>query len=468
MKKLGIILYFLVCSCGAFAQPHANLTRDLIAHYPFTLNAGDSSIYKQHGTVSGAKLTESARCGASAYYFDGKDDYIDFGNPKIFERGLREMTISVWVMNQKTDFKQDAFGMIIGKWAFDPAKDQFGLFINSNNKIVMSIGDGKKHGEGIYANKKIQNNVWYHIVAVFRAPDKIRLYINGKLDREGTQEGTTGMLPKSDVSLKVGRQMLNHNRAYEGLLSGIRMYKRALSDDEIKQLFDYEGSICKKFILEGDVLDANKMQPIGMPSEVIIKNLKTGEDVLSTDSDPVDGYYKIELPIGQQYGIFAKAENYRYVSVNQSIDTRADFEKKNKTAVKAGVTQEIVMRRDLLMIPFEVGQKVRVNNVFFDFGKADLQDESFSELDFLVGLFTAFPNLVLEIGGHTDNVGSDDANQKLSAARANSVRTYLMGKGIGAEKVIAKGYGEAMPVADNESEEGKQLNRRVEFTIVQK
>ena len=73
------------------------------------------------------------------------------------------------------------------------------------------------------------------------------------------------------------------------------------------------------------------------------------------------------------------------------------------------------------------------------------------------------PELRLEIGGHTDNVGTPDANQKLSEARAKSVVAALVAQGVSADRVSAKGYGQSSPVADNRTEEGRAKNRRVEL-----
>lgn len=460
MKKL-LLGFLMVYVLHANAQ--TPFDRDLIAHYPLTVDAKDTTRYKMDGkALSGAATDTYARCGFPAFYFDGIDDYVDCGNNKVFERGLRELTISAWVQPTQDHHESGFLGLIVGKWAFDKTKDQFAIFINDHNRLVMSIGDGKEYGKGIYGAKSLKDRTWYHIVGKWQHPNTITLYINGKKDRTGQQEGTTGMNPKSEVSMKIGRQVITHNRPFKGHISSVRLYKRALSDTEVEELYKYENSICQKFFLEGDVLNEKTMQPIESSAQIVVKDLNTGDSVLTTQSDPIDGYYKIELPIGLQYGVFAKAENYRYISINQNVDTRANF--KNK----AGVTDEIVVRRDLLMIPFEVGEKVRANNIFFETAKSDLQPASYSELDFLVTLFKEFPKLKLEIGGHTDNVGDDGYNQRLSQDRANSVMNYLISKGAAASQIIAKGYGETVPIATNDTEEGKQQNRRVEFTILEK
>jgi outer membrane protein OmpA-like peptidoglycan-associated protein len=127
-----------------------------------------------------------------------------------------------------------------------------------------------------------------------------------------------------------------------------------------------------------------------------------------------------------------------------------------------------VIERDLYVVPLEVGESIRLNNIFFDFAKATLTKESFHELDRILPYFEKFQNLKIEISGHTDDVGSDEANQKLSEARANSVREYLINQGVRIDKIEAAGYGESIPVATNDTDEGRQLNRRVEFKVLEK
>lgn len=107
-----------------------------------------------------------------------------------------------------------------------------------------------------------------------------------------------------------------------------------------------------------------------------------------------------------------------------------------------------------------------LDNVFFDSGKATLRPESNKELNELAEYMNLQKTLIIEIAGHTDNVGSAESNLKLSEDRANAVKQYLVKKGIAAERVQAKGYGDTQPVADNSTPAGKQKNRRTEVHIV--
>ncbi|MEJ7625674.1 MAG: OmpA family protein [Ferruginibacter sp.] len=135
------------------------------------------------------------------------------------------------------------------------------------------------------------------------------------------------------------------------------------------------------------------------------------------------------------------------------------------------VDAEVLMNMPLCLklIP-EVA--ITVENVYYDFNKATLKEESFPALDKLVTLLNDNPTMQIELSAHTDSKGTDEYNLKLSDARATSVVDYLISKGIPTSRLIAKGYGEAMPVAENENSDGtdnpeaRQKNRRTEFKVL--
>jgi outer membrane protein OmpA-like peptidoglycan-associated protein len=105
------------------------------------------------------------------------------------------------------------------------------------------------------------------------------------------------------------------------------------------------------------------------------------------------------------------------------------------------------------------------DKVLFDFGKADLTDASRKSLDKIIQVFNNYPDTNIEIQGHTDNKGSDEYNQGLSVQRANSVNNYLVNKGLASSRLTVKGFGETAPKYENETEEGRTQNRRVEFLV---
>ena len=112
------------------------------------------------------------------------------------------------------------------------------------------------------------------------------------------------------------------------------------------------------------------------------------------------------------------------------------------------------------------GQSVVLKNIFYDFDKFDLKDESMAELGKLISFLNKNPKIKIEVGGHTDNVGGKQYNQQLSEKRSKAVYDYLVQKGIAIARLEFKGYGDAKPVADNTTEQGRSQNRRTEFTIM--
>jgi len=118
-------------------------------------------------------------------------------------------------------------------------------------------------------------------------------------------------------------------------------------------------------------------------------------------------------------------------------------------------------------IEFDPAKTFILENVEFDFGKADLRPSSYQTLDDLVDYLNRKTTERIEIGGYTDNIGSDAKNLALSMNRAKSIVAYLVSKGIGNERLVARGYGAEDPVEDNSTEAGRQKNRRTEVKILE-
>jgi len=109
----------------------------------------------------------------------------------------------------------------------------------------------------------------------------------------------------------------------------------------------------------------------------------------------------------------------------------------------------------------------KIEGINFETGKATIKSNSFKVLDSAVAVLKQFEDVKLEVQGHTDDVGDDAKNLKLSQDRAQAVVDYLVSKGVAAERLTAKGYGETKPVAPNDSSANRAQNRRVEFVLVQ-
>lgn len=205
-------------------------------------------------------------------------------------------------------------------------------------------------------------------------------------------------------------------------------------------------------LISGKVINQTTGKPV--EARIIYQTLPDGAEVGEATSDPLTGEYKIVLPYGQKYSMRAIAKDFIAEGDNIDLTQPKGFQE--------------VTGKQLIMIPLVSGSVVRLNNIFFDTGKSELRPESGPELDRLVTTLNETPKMVIEVRGHTDNTGSNEINAKLSQDRADSVREYFISKGIEPDRVASKGFGESKPVSTNDTDEGRQKNRRVEFVIVRK
>ena len=159
----------------------------------------------------------------------------------------------------------------------------------------------------------------------------------------------------------------------------------------------------------------------------------------------------------------AKAEADALKAKEEAAKADAEGAKKAAADLRAQLLEQF--NRVLETRDSPRGLVVNMGDVLFDFGKYDLRPEAREKLAKLSGIVLAHPGLNLAVEGHTDNVGSDELNQKLSEKRAETVRAYLVGEGLADGAVTSSGFGKTTPVADNSSAAGRQKNRRVEIVV---
>lgn len=227
----------------------------------------------------------------------------------------------------------------------------------------------------------------------------------------------------------------------EGGMGSLDLYKFALHEEIKPSVISF---------LKGTVYDALSKEPVGAYFEVI--NLNTGNTEATTSSDITTGAFLISLPTENDYALNVTAKGYLFYSENFSLS--------NKNSEINPKLMEILLKK------VKVGESIVLKNIFFEIDSYELTKQSIPELEKLHAFLLNNPTVKIEIGGHTDNTGSETHNQKLSENRAKAVHQYLISKSIDSSKITFKGYGSSHSIADNSTEPGRAKNRRTEFKIL--
>lgn len=208
-------------------------------------------------------------------------------------------------------------------------------------------------------------------------------------------------------------------------------------------------------VLKGLITD-----PFGNIPEIVyitVIDNETEQIVGTYHTNSVSGNYLLILPPGKNYNVTYEADNFLFHSMNIDVSTSSNF---------------FVIHEAIKLQPLVVGSKIVLNNIFFDFDKATLRPVSNTELSKLHKFLAKYPQMIVEISGHTDSKGADDYNLILSDKRAKAVVDYLIAKGINKNQMVSKGYGEQQPSVSNTNPDesdnpvNRQLNRRVELKII--
>lgn len=202
-------------------------------------------------------------------------------------------------------------------------------------------------------------------------------------------------------------------------------------------------------LVKGKVTDKVTAFPLEANIEII--DNEANEVVATFKTNSQTGAYLVNLPSGKNYGLNVNKDGYLFHSENFNLADTSAYQE---------ITIDIELQR------IEVGTTIVLKNIFFDYDKATLRPESFAELNRVVQILDKQPKLKIEISGHTDNKGAYEYNKKLSRDRANTVVDYLIEKGIAEDRLTFEGYAFDQPISTNDTDEGRQLNRRVEFKVL--
>ena len=228
---------------------------------------------------------------------------------------------------------------------------------------------------------------------------------------------------------------------------------------------EYSGEVVRSKIFEVHIPKENQVRYKSNYVKGVVRDKKTGKELRArielfninknemeamVESDSISGEYLMVLTQGAEYILYTNRKGYLFNSTNFNYSEVDDFE-------------PILMNIDL--DPATKGSAMVLKNIFFDTDKYDLQEKSKTELQKIIRFLGDNPALKIQITGHTDNTGTPAYNQQLSEKRAQSVYNYLINNGIISTRLSWKGFGQTQPKTSNDSEEGRQLNRRIEFSI---
>jgi OmpA-OmpF porin, OOP family len=205
----------------------------------------------------------------------------------------------------------------------------------------------------------------------------------------------------------------------------------------------------KTLTVSGKIADKFDLKPL--EASIELRNVADNQLISVFQSDVITGEYISVITEGARYALYVERDGYLFQS------KAFDYEKGSEL-------KPLVI--DFLLDRAATGARITLNNIFFEFNSYELNAESLTEIEKIAGFLQKYPKMRIEIAGHTDNVGQDNFNLTLSENRAKSVYNALINSGINANLLSYKGYGSSRPQSSNDSEEGRSLNRRIEFSII--
>lgn len=511
MLRLILILgIFIIINIHNTSAQYIDFEEGIVAYYPFNGSAEDKTGGGNDGFVNGATLTVDRFGNANgAYKFDGRSqsiripfsDIINFTNRQVY-------SISLWIKPRDTNT-----GCIIMK-NFD-----FGIKWGGMNEVC-TIYSGIA-SSFMKTNKVSWNsNTWYNLVIV-QAPSKILFYVDGKLNYSANRPHETS---DRQEDIFIGRHPYFWG-AFEGVMDDICIFERPLNQLEVEALYQIEQMplqvIPKKNIapIDASNLSGTWQGIFSQPGNINFNSYAFWVDI-KVDGEQVTGYSRTEIANSKAYGIMnisgglsqttlsiretqllrevnpsaldwcKKFTNLRYNPKDKSLRGRwlSDNCKENGEVVlfksklpfnfyanKQGTYASMEEIKGILVNnknkPKEekkslVNRKIEINPITFVFGSGVLSAKS---QNYLINTVVPFMNevksLKFRVEGHTDNVGDDGTNLQLSLARAKAVVNFLVLNGIQRSRLAFEGFGESKPITENQTQEGRRENRRVEINI---
>lgn len=379
---------------------------------------------------------------------DGQVLYFVSANPE-FTKGGKDILVTRKNEKGKWGKPENVSGLI------NTVYDEEGVYLTRNGQEMYFASRGHNSMGGFDVFRSVMGedgrweapeNIGYPVNTpndeVFYVTDTAGFYGYYSTQREG---GLGGKDIYKVISLGAEKQVMTLTR--DSLVAGLNLMVKDpfLSYPELL-------TVDTTLILSGQVKDTINGADTTIMAGLSFMNPETGE-IIARAMTGTDGFYRARIPEPGIYGVEINATGYLYYL--DIIDM-------------SGLNPDEPAERNFYLQKIEVGTKVVLDNIYFETGKSVLTANSFEALDQVVRFLENNRSVRLEISGHTDNTGSLRINSRLSTARAKAVVDYLVNKGITAGRLEYQGYADTQPVAENDTSEGREMNRRVEFKVLEK
>lgn len=459
----GLDIYYCAPSIDSYFEPKA-------LSYPINTSTDDFGFFLNSNYKSG--YFSSNRSGGA-----GKDDIYYFSSSKkVIELNLNQkgsvydnttkLPVSnarIYLMNAKNEILDTAITNENGEY-------QISLPYNLLDFKIKATERTMHYDNTVYVGELILESDNFKIgesnLDLYLLP-KYRLLCNVVSQKDNTPIRDASVIVKYTIRKQNNKDSLStdkHGNVYELLENGKlndkielaiaiekKGYRSKLHTEKL--ILDTNLVIKYQFKLGEQKQVTYNLEVVNETGELIeadidVVNNGTNETVFSSRKK---SKREVKLNSGENYGLSVASEGYLFQSENLNIPEDSDYVRPKR----------IVLKR------LTKGSNIVLNNVFFDLNKSSLRPASINELEKLYMILKQNPSMKIELSGHTDNQGSAAYNNKLSYGRAKAVVGYLIAKGINSNRLIARGYGFTKPVASNDTEEGRQLNRRTELKILE-
>jgi len=386
----------------------------------------------------GAPINSRARETQPSLTADGQTLYFTS------ERSGRNGTSDIYISQRNTEGKWSRPKLLSDK--INTEGDDQSPFIHPDGQTLyfMSNGHPGMGGFDLFYSRKQPDGTWGD-------PINLGYPINTEADESTlviSFDGKTAYYASDRIQSKNGSNQKGKTA------TGMDLYSFELYPEARPQPVTY---------VQGNITDLETKEPL--VSSVEIVDMSTGKIHAAVNSDP-DGFFLITLPTGKDYAFNVSKPSYIFHSEHFALQKSKETNDPYQLAIELrAIPEALPSNTEIPAVALEKYKPTVLRNVFFDTGSAELRSESFTELNRLKTFLDDNPGISIQLNGHTDNVGSDTDNLRLSGNRAKAVFTYLVENGIDKTRMTYKGYGEISPIDSNDTETGRQANRRTEFMI---